>query len=33
MRDERGQEQPRDKERAEQVSLKNKGNDPPSEKR
>jgi hypothetical protein len=33
MRDELGQEQPRDKERARQVSRKDKGNDPPGEKR
>ena len=33
MRDERGQEQPRDKERAQQVSRKDKGNDPSGEKR
>ena len=33
VRDERGQEQPRNKERAQQVSRKDKGNDPPGEKR
>jgi hypothetical protein len=33
VRDEFGQEQPRDKERARQVSHKDEGNDPPGEKR
>jgi hypothetical protein len=33
VRDERGQEQPRNKERTQQVSRKDKGNDPPGEKR
>ena len=32
-RDERGQEQPRDKERAQQVSRKDKGNDSPGQRR
>jgi hypothetical protein len=31
--DEGGQEQPRDKERAQQVSRKDKGNDPPGQRR
>jgi hypothetical protein len=33
VRDESGQEQPRDKERAQQVSRKDKGNDPPGQRR
>jgi hypothetical protein len=33
MRDERGQEQARDKERAQQVSRKDKGNASPGDKR
>jgi hypothetical protein len=33
VRDERGEEQPRDKERAQQVSRKDRGNDPPGESR
>jgi hypothetical protein len=32
IRDERGQEQPADKERAQHVSRKNKGDDPPGQK-
>jgi hypothetical protein len=32
LRDERGQEQPRDKERAQHVSRQDKGGDPPGEK-
>ena len=32
VRDGRGQEQPADKERAQQVSRKNRGNDPPGQK-
>ena len=32
VRDERGQEQPADKERAQQVSRKNAGDDPPGQK-
>jgi hypothetical protein len=32
MRDERGQEQPRDKERAQRVSRQDKDNDPPGDK-
>jgi hypothetical protein len=32
VRDQKGQEQPADKERAQQVSRKDKGNDPPGEK-
>jgi hypothetical protein len=32
VRDERGQEQPRDKARAQQVSRQDKGGDPPGEK-
>ena len=32
VRDERGQEQPRDKERAQQVSRQDKGGDPPGAK-
>jgi len=32
IRDERGQEQPRDKERAQQVSRQDRGGDPPGEK-
>jgi hypothetical protein len=32
VRDERGQEQPRDKERAQRVSRVDKGGDPPGEK-
>lgn len=32
VRDERGQEQPIDKERAQHVSRKNKGDDPPGQK-
>jgi hypothetical protein len=32
IRDERGQEQPADKARAQQVSRKDKGNDPPGDK-
>jgi hypothetical protein len=32
MRDERGQEQPRDKERAQHVSRVDKGGDPPGKK-
>jgi hypothetical protein len=32
VRDERGQEQPRDKDRAQRVSRQNKGNDPPGDK-
>jgi hypothetical protein len=32
-RDERGQEQPRDKERAQQVSRRDKGIDPPRQRR
>lgn len=32
VRDERGQEQPRDKERAQKVSRQDKGDDPPGEK-
>lgn len=32
VRDERGQEQPRDKERAQRVSRVDKGNDPPGKK-
>ena len=31
VRDERGQEQPRDKARAQHVSRKDKGNDPPGD--
>jgi hypothetical protein len=33
VRDESGQEQRRDKERAQQVSRKDKGNDPPGQRR
>jgi hypothetical protein len=33
VRDERGEEQPRDKKRAQQVSREDKANDPPGEKR
>jgi hypothetical protein len=33
VRDERGQEQPRDKERAQRVSRVDKGGDPPGKKR
>jgi hypothetical protein len=33
VRDESGQEQPRDKNRAQQVSRKDKGNDPPGQSR
>jgi len=33
VRDERGQEQPRDKERAQQVSRKDKANDPAGQRR
>ena len=32
VRDERGEEQPADKERAQQVSRTDKGNDPPGQK-
>jgi hypothetical protein len=32
VRDERGQEQPRDKERAQRVSRQDKANDPPGDK-
>jgi len=32
VRDEQGQEQPADKERAQHVSRKNKGDDPPGQK-
>jgi hypothetical protein len=32
VRDERGEEQPQDKKRAQQVSREDKGNDPPGEK-
>ena len=32
VRDERGQEQPRDKARAQQVSRQDRGDDPPGEK-
>jgi hypothetical protein len=32
VRDERGQEQPRDKERAQRVSRQDNGNDPPGDK-
>jgi hypothetical protein len=31
VRDERGQEQPRDKERAQRVSRQDRGNDPPGD--
>jgi hypothetical protein len=33
VRDERGEEQPADKDRAQQVSRKDKGNDPPGQKK
>ena len=33
VRDASGQEQPRDKKRAQQVSRKDKGNDPPGQRR
>ena len=32
VRDDRGQEQPRDKDRAQRVSRQDKGNDPPGDK-